>query len=411
MGGPTADVTDRLLAGILGFVDLLAVALGDRLGYYRGLADHPGQSSQELAEATGTAERYAREWLEQQAVTGLLEADGAPDAKGRRFRLAPGAAEVLAAPDSLATLAPLARQLAAAARQLPAVADAFRSGGGVPWTAYGVDMRESQGEMNRPGFRRLLPEEWLAALPDVRRRLRGRPPARVADVGCGAGWSSIGIAAGYPEIVVDGYDTDAASIGLARGNVAEAGLADRVRMRCQDIGEVTGEPPYDLVMAFECVHDMPDPVGALGAMRRLAGDDGTVLIADMKVAERFTAPGDEVERLMYGFSVFICLPDSMSTPGSAATGTVMRESTLRGYADLAGFGEVTVLPVAHALWRFYRLAPRPDSGAVDARGTRPGRPWVSPGGPWPTGGPAPRDGRRCPTPPRPPPGDRPRDCG
>jgi 2-polyprenyl-3-methyl-5-hydroxy-6-metoxy-1,4-benzoquinol methylase len=357
---PAEEVADRLLGSALGFLDVLSVALGDRLGYYGALA-HPGprgMTARDLAAAAGTAERYAREWLEQQAVIGLAEVAETRVTGMRGYRLAPGVAEVLASDDALTPMAPLARQLAAAARLLPAVAAAFRTGEGVPWVEYGADMRESQGDTNRPSFLHSLPGEWLAALPDVRERLMSSdPPARIADVGCGAGWSSVGIARGFPQVVVDAYDLDAASVELARRNVAEAGLEDRVRVHHEDIGLVASRETYDLVMAFECVHDLPDPVGALASMRRLADPDGTVLIADMKVAERFTAPGDAIERLMYGFSVFICLPDSMSATTSAATGTVIREPIMREYADRAGFGVVETLPVEHDMWRFYRMTP------------------------------------------------------
>jgi 2-polyprenyl-3-methyl-5-hydroxy-6-metoxy-1,4-benzoquinol methylase len=124
---------------------------------------------------------------------------------------------------------------------------------------------------------------------------------------------------------VDGYDLDAASVELARRNIAAAGLADRVRVHQADITTTNADRgPYDLVTAFECLHDLPHPVPALTAMRRLDGRAGTVLIADMNAAHRFTAPGDDLERLLYGFSLLICLPDSMSTSGSAATGTVLR---------------------------------------------------------------------------------------
>jgi SAM-dependent methyltransferase len=354
---PSGQVADRLFGSALGFLDILSVALGDRLGYYRALAAAGGEGATPgaLAHATGTRERFAREWLEQQAVVGLAEADVAGGTGISTFRLAPGVAGVLAPGGAGEPMAPLARQLAAAARMLPAVAGAFRSGGGVPWAAYGADMRESQADVNKPGFLGSLADEWLTALPDVRRRLARLPPARVADVGCGAGWSSIGLANGFPHARVDAYDLDPASVELAGRHVAEAGLGDRVRVRLADIGEVAADEAYDLVMAFECLHDLPDPVGALASMRRLAGASGTVLVADMKVAERFTAPGDGIERLMYGFSVFICLPDSMSTPGSAGTGTVIREPVLRDYAERAGFSVVETLPVEHPTWRFYRM--------------------------------------------------------
>jgi SAM-dependent methyltransferase len=356
--GAADALAARLTDAAAATLDMLTIALGDRLGYYRLLADHDALTAPELAEHSETHPRYAREWLEQQAVTGLLDVDDATaDADRRRYRLTYGAHAVLADPGQLTYLAPLARQLAAAARQLPAVADAYRSGDGVPWTDYGPDMRESEAELNRAGYLHLLADHWLAALPDVQHRLRDAPPARVADVGCGAGWSSIALARGFPRVIVDGYDADRASVELARRNVAAAGLADRITLHCTDIRTARQLAPYHLVTAFECLHDLPHPVPALAAMRRLAGATGTVLIADMKVADRFTAPGDQVERLMYGFSLLICLPDSMNSPGSAATGTVLRRPTLQRYASQAGYSRVETLPVEHDLWRFYRLHP------------------------------------------------------
>lgn len=352
MTDPTNAMVDRILESAAGATDLIAIAIGDRLGYYTAMTEHGSCTDAELAHYTGTSRRYAQEWLEQQAVAGFAVVDDSAD---RRFALADGVADVVGAPEALTFLAPLARQFMAAAAQVPAIADAARSGGGVPWSAYGPDMREAQGDLNRPGFLRLLAGEWLAALPDVRDRLAEAPAARVADVGCGAGWSSIAIARGYPMIRVDAFELDPASVRLARDNVAAEGLADRVRVHEVDIGAVSGRAPYDLVMAFECLHDMPYPVQALQAMGRLAGDRGTVLVADMKVGERFAPPGDLVERLMYGFSLSVCLPDSMSHPGSAATGTAMRPDTFRGYAELAGFAAVDTLDVDHDFWRFYRL--------------------------------------------------------
>jgi len=355
--GATA-VAGRLLSAAIGALDMLAVAIGDRMGYYRLLAEGEALTPPALAGASRTAPRYAREWLEHQAVTGLLEVlDPGREPDARRYRLRPGVAEVLADPDELTYLAPLARQLAAAARQFPALTQAWRSGRGVPWAAYGADMRESQADLNRPGYLRLLAEDWLAALPRVQQRLRTGPPARVADIGCGAGWSCIGLARGYPMIRVDGYDVDMASVDLARRNVAAAGLADRIHIYRLDIARVADRGPYDLVTAFECLHDLPYPVAALAAMRRLAGRTGSVLIADMKAADRFAAPGDDLDRLLYGFSLLICLPDSMSTPGSTATGAVLRPGALREYATQAGYTRVDTLPIDHDLWRFYHLHP------------------------------------------------------
>jgi 2-polyprenyl-3-methyl-5-hydroxy-6-metoxy-1,4-benzoquinol methylase len=193
----------------------------------------------------------------------------------------------------------------------------------------------------------------LARLPGVDAALRAG--GRVADVGCGMGWSSIAIATGYPAARVDSYDVDLPSVDQAARNAQDTGVAGRVRFRVVDVGDVGEQEAYDLVLAFECVHDMPDPVSVLRAMRRMVRPGGTVLVADERVAEEFTAPGDEVERLMYGYSLFCCLPDGLSSRPSVGTGTVMRPATLERYAREAGFDGVDVLPVEHDFFRFYRL--------------------------------------------------------
>lgn len=349
------QVAGRLFDAAVAVMDVLSVALGNDLGYYRCLAQHGELTAAELADETETVERYASEWLEQQAATGLLKlAGGSAEPSGQRFTLSPGVQEVMTDADSLLFLAPLARQLVATARQLPAIAQAARTGGGVGWSAYGADMRESEADLNRAAYLQLI-TDWLAALPDITDRLSDDPPARVADVGCGGGWSAIGLAQGFPKVRVDAFEIDPPSVALARRNIDQAGLADRIQVHCMDICRVEPDQPYVLVTLFECLHDLPHPVQALTAIHRLILPAGAVLVADMKVADTFTAPADTVERLMYGFSLLICLPDSMSTPDSAATGAVMRANTLRDYASQAGFTAVDVLPVQHDLWQFYRL--------------------------------------------------------
>ena len=354
-GSEVDALSQRLLDAALGCADTLAIYLGDRLGWYRSLRDHGPSTATELASRTGTHPRYAQEWLEQQAVTGLLEVvpDGPGDADGgasRRFLLSPAGAEVLTDGASLSYLAPLARMFAASAAQLPALLHAYRTGGGgVSWAQLGPDARESQADMNRPWF-----ESALAGVPTVHERL-ARPRARIADVGCGAGWSSVALARAYPEAVVEGYDVDAPSLDLARDNARAAGLADRVSFHGADGAALPGDS-YDVVFAFECLHDMPQPVEVLAATRRALVADGFMVVMDEAVADSFTAPGDDLERLMYGFSLLVCLPDGMSHQPSVGTGTVMRQSTLTRYATEAGYGRVEVLPVQDfGFWRFYRL--------------------------------------------------------
>jgi SAM-dependent methyltransferase len=351
---PAATFAEQLFERYLGAMETLEVYIGDRLGLYDTLAEHGPLSSAELAGRTGTHERYAREWLEAQAAGGILAVDDAEAApEERRFSLPAGHAEVLVDRDSLDYMAPISRLIAGASRALPQVLDAFRTGAGVPWTAYGADGREGQSDQNRALFLGLLGNEYLPSIPDVHERLsRG---ARVADIACGGGWSSIAIARAYPEVRVDGYDLDEASIDLARANASEYGVADRVRFHVADAGDPGLDGSYDLVTIFEALHDVAHPVELLATTRRLAGEDGAVIVMDERVADSFSAPGEDVERLMYGFSVLCCLPTGMDEHDSAATGTVMRIQTLREYAQDAGFGGVEVLPIENDFFRFYRL--------------------------------------------------------
>jgi predicted O-methyltransferase YrrM len=344
----------RIFEAALGAADILSIYLGDRLGWYRSLTADGPCTAAELAGRTGTHERYAREWLEQQAVTGLLTVQDAEDPAQRRYSISAAAAEVFTDETSLSYLAPFARMFASAAMQLPSLLDAYRTGGGVAWKQFGADARESQADMNRPWYEHRLAGA-LAATPSVREAL-SRPGARVADVGCGGGWSSIALARAYPEATIDGIDVDAGSVDMARKNAAGAGVADRVTFTHADAAGLT-DATYDAVFAFECVHDMPRPVDVLAAVERALTPDGFVVVMDEAVAETFSAPGDDLERIMYGFSLLVCLPDGMSSPPSAGTGTVMRPDTLRRYAQEAGLISFEILPIEDfGFWRFYRLA-------------------------------------------------------
>jgi SAM-dependent methyltransferase len=348
------DLAERVFEAALGTFDLFAIYVGDRLSYYEILGEHGPLTTHELAEAAGTEERYTREWLEQQAVSGFVYvAEMSDDGRSRRFALPHGYAAVLTDELSLSYLAPLARMIATAGMKLSAVVDAHRNGGGVSWSEFGADMRESQADMNRPAFVNLLAQEWFASVPELANRLA--EGARVADIGCGFGWSSIGLAVGYDSITVDGFDLDEPSIAHARIHAVEAGVDDRVVFQPIDAGDPSVEGVYDVVAAFECIHDMPDPVSTLATMRRIAADDGIVVVMDEKVSEAFHPDADEIEQLMYGFSNFICLPDGMAHLHSAGTGTVMRPDTLRDYARQAGFADIEVMPIETDTFRFYRL--------------------------------------------------------
>ncbi|WP_101297898.1 class I SAM-dependent methyltransferase [Halegenticoccus soli] len=365
----TEAFAGRLLDAATDTVTVFGVYLGERLGLYDALVEAGRCTSAELAARTGTDERYVREWLEAQTVSGVLGVDDeAAAATERRYSVPEAHVEVLTDRDSLYYLAPLGRLLAGAVAPLPDVVEAYRTGAGVPYAAYGSDLHEGQAAMNRPSFLRLLGEEWLPSIPDIDARLRADPPARIADVGCGHGWSSIGIARSYPNVRVDGYDLDEASVEAARRNAEAYGVADRVGFEVRDASDPTLEGTYDsrgdaaarsynLVTAFECIHDMADPVGALRTMRRLLTDGGAALVMDERVGDAFTAEGSDVERFLYGASILHCLPVGRADEPSAETGTIMRTDTFRSYAEEAGFGSVEVLPIENYFWRFYRLEP------------------------------------------------------
>jgi 2-polyprenyl-3-methyl-5-hydroxy-6-metoxy-1,4-benzoquinol methylase len=347
-------LVERLFGDILGAVTTYGVFLGDQLGLYRALSEAGPSTPAELATRAEIAPRYAREWLESQAGDGILElAEDAADSEQRRFALPAGHAEVLADHESLNYFAPFMSLLVTGGIQLPAILDAYRNGGGVAWDAFGEQMRRAQGDANRPMFLNQLAKEYLPQLPELHARLQ-QPGARVADVGTGMGWSAIAIAEAYPNVTVDGYDLDAPAIEQARRNAEERGVSDRVHFHVQDAAEADGT--YDLVCAFECIHDMPKPASVLGAMRKIAGTDGTVIVMDENVAEQFESPANEVDRLFYGYSLLVCLPDGLSHPESVGTGTVMRPDTLRAYAREAGFAGVDVLPLENDFFRFYQLS-------------------------------------------------------
>ena len=221
-------VAGRIGAAILGALDAQAIYLGDRLGLYRALADGGPATAPELAERAGIHRRYAREWLEHQAVGAILVVDdvaAAPD--DRRYTLPAAHVDVLVDEDNLAYLAPLSRMVVGTAQRLPDVLAAYRTGGGVDWADYGPDVVEAQEGINRPQFAHLV-GDWIDGLPDIAARLR-EGGGRVADVACGTGWSSISIARHFPKVAVDGIDIDA-GLHRARQAARRGDGADRPRL-------------------------------------------------------------------------------------------------------------------------------------------------------------------------------------
>jgi 2-polyprenyl-3-methyl-5-hydroxy-6-metoxy-1,4-benzoquinol methylase len=346
----------RLFEAAIATADLQAVYLGLKLGLYEALAAAGPASAPVLATRAGIDARYAREWLEHQAVGGFLHVDDVAAAADERvYELPAGHAEALTHAESPWLSGPLARFFVASAQRMPAILDAYRTGGGVDWADYGPDVVEAQEALNRPQFQHFV-GDWIRALPDLAARLDAGD-GRVADIGCGTGWSSIWIARHFPGVEVHGIDVDAGSIARATAHAEREGLTDRLSFRHADAASADGAGAYDLVTIFEALHDMANPVEVLAAARRLLAPGGAVLIGDERVEETFTAPSDGPDRMFYGYSVIACLPNGRVDSPSVATGTVIRPATLEAYARAAGFSAVTILPTHHDAFRFYRLDP------------------------------------------------------
>ena len=346
----------RLFLASVAAAELMTDYLGLRLGLYDALAQSGPATAPDLAERAGIASRYAREWLEQQAVSGVLAVDDPAKAADERVYTLPDAhAEVLTCRESPSYIAEFATLPAVGiARMLPRLLSAYASGEGVPAEEYDADWQEGQAGFNRALFLRELPG-WLPhAAPAVHERLRTRG-GEIADVGCGSGWCAIGLALSYPSARVTGYDVDSAAIDRARQNAADAGVSGRVRYEVRDATEAAVSAAYDLVCVLDTLHEVARPIEVLASCRQLVKDDGCVLVMDAKVGDRFTVPGSDLERFHYASSVLHCLPAGMAEQPSAATGLVMRPATLREYALDAGFRDVEVVPTANRFHRLYRL--------------------------------------------------------
>lgn len=348
------DFAGSLFMACLAAMELANVELGVRLGLYETLVGAGPITARDLAAGAAIAERYAQEWLEQQTVAGVLEVDDvAKPAHERRFTLPNAHAHVLLDDDSEACMKPCASVIPWLSKAIDIMVEEFRNGTGA---AFGLfDLHDIQAAFTRPVFVNHLTQSWLPALSDVQAKLTSGERVRIADVGCGEGLAAITIAKAYPNAEIDGFDLDAASIAVAQAEAETAGVGDRARFEVRDAADPTIVGEYDLVMAIEMLHDMPDPVGILRTMKKLAGEHGTVLVADERAEETFTVPASEMERFFYTFSTLHCLAVSMQNDG-VGTGTVIRPDTMRRYAAEAGFSNVEALAVEHPQFVLYHLA-------------------------------------------------------
>jgi 2-polyprenyl-3-methyl-5-hydroxy-6-metoxy-1,4-benzoquinol methylase len=349
-------LAERLFGALVGAVELYTVQVGLETGLYEQLADSDVTASQ-LARRADLDHRYVGEWLQQQAVAGIVVVDTGAGEEDRLYRLDPAHAEVLLSQTSPYYLAPAGPFAVGVGRLADAVATAFRTGGGVPYSAYGAGLRRAIAAFNRPMVEAELAAIWLPAVPEVHDFLAATTAPRILDLGCGLGRTTVELARAYPHATVHGVDLDTASVDEARKAAAEAGVADRVAFSVGDAVAVADAEPYHLVTAFETLHDMGDPVGALRNARQLLAPGARVLVSDDRAAESFVAPGDDYERLLAAFSVMHCLPATRAADPVHAHGTLVRPQDVLGWIDAAGYRTGRVLDIPNDMWRFYLATP------------------------------------------------------
>ena len=323
------------------------VVIGDRLGLYRALANGPLTSS-ELASKTQTDERYVREWLASQAAGGYVTFHE----KNNQFSLTEEQAFTLADEDSPAYL-PGAFQLALGSlAAVPRIADSFRTGNGMGWNEQHEDVFHGCEKFFRPGYAANLVSSWIPALHDVQKKLEAG--AKVADVGCGKGASTLLMAKAFPKSSFYGFDYHDRSIAAAANSAKRQDLADRTTFEVASAKEYPGSE-YELVTMFDCLHDMGDPVGAANHVLKSLAPDGAWMIVEPFANDELKDNLNPVGRVYYSFSTLLCTPCSRSQEKALCLGAQAGEKRIREVVTSAGFT------------RFRRAAETPFNIVYEAR--------------------------------------------
>jgi 2-polyprenyl-3-methyl-5-hydroxy-6-metoxy-1,4-benzoquinol methylase len=304
------------------------VVIGDRLGLYRALAGAGPTTSAQLAEKTGSNERYVREWLAAQAAAGYLSYEG-----DGRYSLPDEHAIPLTDESSPACVVGAFETALGSVMATDRIADAFVTGEGLLWGDHDGHVHTGCERFFRPGYVNFLATTWIPAMDGVEQRLQ--QGIRVADVGCGHGASTIHLAQTYPNSTFTGYDVHDKSVEAARKHAADAGVADRVTFEQATAKQIDGI--YDLVAFFDCLHDLGDPVGALAAAKERLNDGGTVLLVEPAAGDTVEDNLNPVGAAYYGLSTLLCTPNSLAQETKTALGAQAGEARLRSVAQQAGF--------------------------------------------------------------------------
>jgi SAM-dependent methyltransferase len=322
-----------LLGDLGATISAALIHIGDRLGLFRALAGADALGSAELAERTGTSERYVREWLANQCASGYVQYRPDTDT----YHLPPEHAAVLADEQSPAFMVGGFQTAVGVFQILDKVEGAFRTGEGIDWGEHDPHMFCGVERFFGPSYRAGLLADWIPSLEGVREKLEAG--GRVADVGCGHGSTAILLAQAFPRATIVGIDAHPASIETARQRAERAGVADRVQFECARADEFSGRE-FDLVAFFDCLHDMGDPQGAALHAHRALTENGTLMLVEPMAGDRLEQNLNPVSRAYYGFSTTICTPASLAQPGRCGLGAQAGEARLREVLTRAGFGNV-----------------------------------------------------------------------
>ena len=324
------------------------VLVGDKLGLYKAMAGAGALTPAELAQKTGTTERYVREWLCAQAAGGYVTYDAATG----RYTLPNEQALALAVEDSPAFLPGAFQVIASVIRDEPLITEAFRTGKGVGWHEHCSDLFQGTERFFRPGYAAHLVSEWIPALEGVEQKLKAG--AKVADVGCGHGASTVLMAQAYPKSKFVGFDYHAPSVERAWQVAHQLGLDERVGFQ---VAWAKGYPGrgYDVVAFFDCLHDMGDPAGAARHVLSSLAPDGTWLIVEPFAHDRTEENLNPIGRMFYSASTMICTPASRAQEVGLALGAQAGEARMREVVMKGGFS------------RFRRAAQTPFNLVYEAR--------------------------------------------
>jgi SAM-dependent methyltransferase len=331
------DKLNQFMGKMLGDVGAAAntalIRTGDRLGLYKALADKGPMTSIELAKATGTTERYVREWLSAQAASGYVDYDPGT----AKFSMQPEQVMVFADEDSPVFMGAVGDLMAAMMLDEPKVSDAFKSGKGVGWNDRAECLFCGTARFFRTTYKHHLVQEWLPALDGVVAKLeRG---AKVADVGCGHGISTLLMAKAYPNSQFFGFDAHAGSITAAEEAAEREGLSQRVKFAVATAKTFPAND-YDLVCFFDCLHDMGDPVGALTHVKETLAKDGTCMLVEPFAKDRLEDNLNPVGRLFYAASTMVCTPTSLAQEVGLGLGAQAGEARLSDVARKSGFTRI-----------------------------------------------------------------------